>query len=162
MGTWLERTPASGVISYVVSRWMRQKWRDNMNVTILVAIIGAAASVISLVAGKIYETNMQLKKIKEEQFIAFLSNIVKLKLAEENKKKEAEIELSVNLQILYLVGNPETQKAVDEYIKIFRKENTLSQSELYGHLIQAMRKDLYGGKMKMNSKLDKIQLTVFI
>ena len=114
-----------------------------MEEAVIVAVIGAVVSVFTLVAGKIYETKAQMRNIKEEQYIGFLTNIAKVKYAEGDEQKKAEEELSIKIQTMYLVGNVGMQKALTEYLKIFSDEK-LNQEELYGNLIQAMKIDLYG------------------
>ena len=135
-----------------------------MEEAVIVAVIGAVVSVFTLVAGKIYETKAQMRNIKEEQYIGFLTNIAKVKYAEGDKQKKAEEELSIKIQTMYLVGNVGIQKALTEYLKIFSDEK-LNQEELYGNLIQAMKIDLYGRVFgvlpKKYRSIDKIRLTVF-
>ena len=46
-----------------------------MEEAVIVAVIGAVVSVFTLVAGKIYETKAQMRSIKEEQNICFLTNL---------------------------------------------------------------------------------------
>ena len=135
-----------------------------MEEAVIVAVIGAVVSVFTLVAGKIYETKAQMRNIKEEQYIGFLTNIAKVKYAEGDEQKKAEEELSIKIQTMYLVGNVGIQKALTEYLKIFSDEK-LNQEELYGNLIQAMKIDLYGRVFgvlpKKYRSIDKIRLTVF-
>ncbi len=135
-----------------------------MEEAVIVAVIGAVVSVFTLVAGKIYETKAQMRNIKEEQYIGFLTNIAKVKYAEGDEQKKAKEELSIKIQTMYLVGNVGMQKALTEYLKIFSDEK-LNQEELYGNLIQAMKIDLYGRVFGVLSKkyrsIDKIRLTVF-
>lgn len=135
-----------------------------MEEAVIVAVIGAVVSVFTLVAGKIYETKAQMRNIKEEQYICFLTNIAKVKYAEGDEQKKAEEELSIKIQTMYLVGNVGMQKALTEYLKIFNDEK-LNQEELYGNLIQAMKIDLYGRVLgvlpKKYRSIDKIRLTVF-
>ena len=135
-----------------------------MEEAVIVAVIGAVVSVFTLVAGKIYETKAQMRNIKEEQYICFLTNIAKVKYAEGDEQKKAEEELSIKIQTMYLVGNVGMQKALTEYLKIFSDEK-LNQEELYGNLIQAMKIDLYGRVLgvlpKKYRSIDKIRLTVF-
>ena len=135
-----------------------------MEEAVIVAVIGAVVSVFTLVAGKIYETKAQMRNIKEEQYIGFLTNIAKVKYAEGDEQKKAEEELSIKIQTMYLVGNVGMQKALTEYLKIFSDEK-LNQEELYGNLIQAMKIDLYGRVFgvlpKKYRSIDKIRLTVF-
>ncbi len=135
-----------------------------MEEAVIVAVIGAVVSVFTLVAGKIYETKVQMRNIKEEQYIGFLTNIAKVKYAKGDEQKKAEEELSIKIQTMYLVGNVGMQKALTEYLKIFSDEK-LNQEELYGNLIQAMKIDLYGRVFgvlpKKYRSIDKIRLTVF-
>ena len=135
-----------------------------MEEAVIVAVIGAVVSVFTLVAGKIYETKAQMRNIKEEQYIGFLTNIAKVKYAEGDEQKKAKEELSIKIQTMYLVGNVGMQKALTEYLKIFSDEK-LNQEELYGNLIQSMKIDLYGRVFgvlpKKYRSIDKIRLTVF-
>lgn len=137
-----------------------------MEETIIVAIIGAVVSVITLVGGKVYETKAQMRKLKEEQYISFLTNLAKVKNCENDEQKVAKEQLSIKVQTMYLVGNVGMQKALTEYLKIFSENNKdLNQEELYGKLIQAMKIDLYGKVLwvfpKKYRSIDKIGLTIF-
>ena len=139
-----------------------------MEETIIVAVIGAVVSIFTLVIGKIYETKVELRKIKEEQYIGFLSNLVRVrKSIDVGQKAIAEEEdLSVKTQIIYLVGSVRVQEALNEYLEIFKPNNEkIAQDERYGKLIQEMKVDLYGRKLwilpKRFRSLDKIQLTLF-
>lgn len=138
-----------------------------MDDTIIVAVIGAVVSVFTVVAGKIYETKVELRKIKEEQYIGFLSNLISLRRASDNEEKTVkDEELSIKVQTIYLVGSVGVQKALNEYLEIFKVNNqSIAQDERYGRLIQEMKIDLYGRKFfflpKRFRSIDKIQLTVF-
>lgn len=137
-----------------------------MEEAVIVAVIGAVVSVFTLVAGKIYETKAQMRNIKEEQYICFLTNIAKVKYTNGDEQKKAKEELSIKVQTMYLVGNVGMQKALTEYLKIFDENNkNLNQEEFYGNLIQAMKIDLYGRVFGVLPKkcrsIDKIRLTIF-
>lgn len=133
------------------------------NSTIAVAVIGAIVSVFTLVLGKIYEKKLELRKIKEEQYISFLCNIVKFKDDETNK--EASLELSQRTQTIFLTGSKRVQIALRDYLAVLREEKNIPQEVVYGKLIQAMKLDLYGKKYLVLPRkyvsLDKIKLTIF-
>lgn len=135
------------------------------NATIIVAVLGAVVSVFTLVLGKRYETKIELRKIKEEQYISFLSNIAKTKVKEGTTKEDELLELSMKIQTIYLVGNKGVQKALQNYLNVLVTGSKDPQEELYGKLIQAMKVDLYGRKYfilsKRFSSLDKVPLVVF-
>lgn len=137
----------------------------NNNATIIVAVLGAVVSVFTLVLGKRYETKIELRKIKEEQYISFLSNIAKMKVKEGTTKENELLELSMKIQTIYLVGNKGVQKALQNYLNMLVAGSKDPQEELYGKLIQAMKVDLYGRKYfilpKRFSSLDKVPLVVF-
>lgn len=137
-----------------------------MQEAVIVAVIGAVVSVFTLVAGKIYETKVRMRNIKEEQYICFLTNLAKVRYAEGDEQKHAKEELSIKVQTMYLVGNVGMQKALTAYLKIFSENNKeLNQEDLYGNLIQAMKIDLYGRVFgilpKKYRSVDKIRLTLF-
>lgn len=133
------------------------------NATITVAIIGAAVSILSLVLGKICEKKLELRKIKEEQYISFLLNIVKYKI--DGYNKEASIELSQRTQTIFLTGNKKVQKALQNYLFTLNGEMNIPQEIVYGKLIQAMKMDLYGRKYLIFPKkyvsLDNIKFFTF-
>lgn len=137
----------------------------NNNATIIVAALGAVVSVLTLVLGKRYETKIELRKIKEEQYISFLSNIAKLKAKEGITKEDEMLEVSMKIQTIYLVGNKGVQKALQNYLNVLVTEAKDPQEKLYGKLIQSMKIDLYGKKYlvlpKRFSSLDNISLVVF-
>lgn len=137
-----------------------------MQETIIVAIIGAVVSVFTLVAGKVYETKTQMRKLKEEQYISFLTNIVKVKTSDGSDCVKEKEELSVKIQTMYLVGNVGMQKALKEYLEIFSGDNIVeNQDVLYGKLVQAMKIDLYGRVClflpKKFRSIDKIKFLIF-
>lgn len=126
----------------------------------VVAIIGLFGSALTIMLNKRSERKVELRKIKESQYIEFLSSIAEAKIA--NIKERAEINklLSSRIQTIYLVGNKEVQKALHEFLNIFTagKVSKDDQDKLYGALIEAMKKDLYGKKEK---SLSSISFTVF-
>lgn len=95
---------------------------DEVNVTIIVAVIGAVASVLTVVCAKIHEQMVELRKIKEKQYIDFLTFLTKAKLHNENNRQEIEAELSVRIQTIYLVGNKNVQKALTNFLDLFFKK----------------------------------------
>lgn len=133
------------------------------NATIVVAVIGAAVSIFTLVLGKIYEKKLELRKIKEEQYISFLCNLAKFKVDEFDK--EASIDLSQRTQTIFLTGNRKVQKALQDYLFTLHDELKIPQEIVYGKLIQAMKLDLYGRKYLILPKkyvsLNNIKLFTF-
>lgn len=133
------------------------------NPTIVVAVIGAIVSVSTLVLGKIYEKKLELRKIKEEQYICFLCNIIKFKA--DKTDKEASLELSQRTQTIFLTGSKRVQMALRDYLAVLLDEKDIPQEVVYGKLIQAMKLDLYGRKYLVLSQkyisLDKIKLITF-
>lgn len=130
--------------------------------TIIVAVIGAVASCFTFTYGKIYEKKVELRKIKENQYIDFLTFLAKAKVS---NTKEIETELSIKVQTIFLIGNRKVQVALSDFLKCFTGEDTVNQSKKYGKLIQEMKLDLYGRRWKVTSKdynsLDDIKFTVF-
>lgn len=136
------------------------------NPTIVVAIITALVSVFTLVIGKIYESKVQARKIKEAQYIGSLSNLAKYKCNKSNALNSTNEELSIKVQMIYLVGDVRVQKTLQEFINVIKNGgNPELQKFSYGKLIQAMKLDLYGRKYKiLPSKyrsIDFIELTIF-
>ena len=68
--------------------------------------------------------------------------------------------LSSRIQTIYLIGSKDVQKALGDFLCIFTTDKIENdeQNKLYGALIEAMKKDLYG---KNESSLDSISYTVF-
>ena len=134
--------------------------------TVIAATSGALASFFTFLMGKRHEKKIELKKIKEEQYIDFLSTLAKAKVKE--VREEINEELSIKIQTIYLVGSKDVQSKLEGFLNIFTEKDKVSksQNELYGELIQAMKIDLYGRKWKISPKcinsLDNIKFTVFI
>lgn len=105
---------------------------------------------------------VELRKIKENQYIDFLTFLAKAKVS---NTKEIETELSIKVQTIFLIGNRKVQVALSDFLKCFTGEDTVNQSKKYGKLIQEMKLDLYGRRWKVTSKdynsLDDIKFTVF-
>lgn len=136
---------------------------DTALYTILVAVIGAFASLLTVALTKSHEQKIDLRKIKEIQYIDFLTYLTKTKLSTKEEIKANEVELSVKVQTIYLVGNKNVQEALSKFLDIFFNKNIAAQDELYGKLLLEMKKDLYGKKLKTDSEisLDKIRFTIF-
>lgn len=133
--------------------------------TIIAASIAALASCITFFLGKRHEMRIELRKIKEQQYIDFLTSLARAKSCDEGLDKINE-ELSVKVQTIYLVGNKNVQIKLTSFLNIFLNgTDQLTQSKLYGELIQAMKIDLYGKKWKITIKqdnsLDEIKFIVF-
>lgn len=137
--------------------------------TIIVAILGAFASCFTFLIGKRHEKKVELRKIKENQYIDFLSALVKVKLLNSYNSDLAlqyKIDLSIKIQTIFLVGSKDVQLKLKNYLNIFTTSSySEKQSQLYGELIQAMKIDLYGRKYYISSKsfnsLNNIQFTLF-
>lgn len=133
--------------------------------TIIVAIIGALASCLTFTFGKMHEKKIELRRIKEEQYIDFLSSLARAKAGDSIDKVNED--LSIRIQIIYLVGNKDVQLKLQNFLDyLSNKDNIqMDQNKLYGQLIQSMKLDLYGRKWKISSKavnsLDKISFVVF-
>lgn len=126
-------------------------------ITLIIAIIGLFGSIVTIGINNIYQKKTDLRKIKESQYIDFLSCLAKAKVAKDEDKYHYNLTLSAEIQSIYLVGNKDVQEALRNFLGVFGKEN---QNELYTKLILEMKKDLYGDK-KGSSSLDKISFTVF-
>lgn len=134
--------------------------------TIIVAVLGAFATCFTFLIGKIHEKKIDLKKIKEEQYIDFLSALARSKSNSCKDKDKINEDLSIKIQTIYLIGSKDVQNNLKEFLKIFTDDNTtINQSKSYGKLIQSMKIDLYGRKWKVTTKcfnsLDEIKFTVF-
>ncbi len=112
----------------------------------IVAIIGLFGSSLTIIMSKRNEKKVELRKIKENQYIEFLGSIAEIKIANSNEKHEINKLLSSRIQTIYLIGSNEVQKALSDFLLILIKEkvSTEEQSVLYANLIRAMKKDLYG------------------
>lgn len=126
----------------------------------IVAIIGLFGSALTIMLNKRSERKVELRKIKEAQYIEFLGSIAEDKIANTQDKYEINKLLSSRIQTIYLIGNKDVQKALDDFLDILKGKKVLKneQDELYGELIKAMKKDLYG---KRKCSLDSISFTVF-
>lgn len=126
----------------------------------VVAIIGLFGSAITIMLNKRSERKVELRKIKENQYIEFLGSMAEVKIADIKEKHEINKLLSSRIQTIYLIGNKDVQKALYDFLNIFTtgKVTKDEQNKLYGALIEAMKKDLYG---KKEVSLDSISFTVF-
>lgn len=135
--------------------------------TIIVAVIGAFATCFTFSIGKIHEKKIELRKIKEEQYIDFLSALARAKSDSCKDEDKINEDLSIKIQTIYLVGSKYVQSNLKEFLKIFtNNENaSINQSKSYGKLIKSMKIDLYGRKWKVTPKcfnsVDEIKFTVF-
>lgn len=126
----------------------------------IVAIIGLFGSAITIMLNKKSERKIELRKIKENQYVEFLASIAEFKIANSNERHEINKLLSSRIQTIYLIGSIDVQKALGDFLNIFTMgtiEND-EQSKLYGILIKAMKKDLYG---RHKISVDSITYTVF-
>lgn len=134
--------------------------------TIIVAVLGAFVTCSTFVLGKWHERKIELRKIKEEQYITFLTALLKVKIGTCENLDEVKEELSIKVQTIFLVGNKDVQTKLTVFLEIFfDKGKELNQNKLYGELIQSMKIDLYGRKWKVTPKclnsIDNIGLTIF-
>ena len=142
----------SGVLSYAI------KGKVIAILEIIAGIIAFCA--VIFIRNKRNERKIDLRKIKEKQYIDFLSCLALAKISNENEIHENNLLLSSRIQTIYLVGNREVQMALSGFLKMFTNgEHTAEkQNILYANLISAMRKDLYG---KNSKSLEKVSFTVF-
>lgn len=126
----------------------------------VVSIIGLFGSALTLMLNKRSERKVELRKIKEKQYIEFLGSIAEAKIADIKEKHEINKLLSARIQTIYLIGSKDVQKALRDFLNIFitGKDVSDEQNKLYGALIEAMKKDLYG---KKEISLESISFTVF-
>ncbi|MCM1065738.1 MAG: hypothetical protein NC420_14990 [Eubacterium sp.] len=126
----------------------------------IVAIIGLFGSALTLVLNKRHERKVELRKIKESQYIDFLGSLAEAKIAKEDERYKINRLLSARVQTIYLIGSEEVQKALSAFFEIFSVEKIEpnKQDILYATLVEAMKKDLYGKKSK---SLESISFTVF-
>ena len=68
--------------------------------TVIAAVIGAVVSCFTFTYGKIHEKKVELRKIKENQYIDFLTFLAKAKVS---NTEEVEIELSIKVQTIFLI-----------------------------------------------------------
>ncbi len=127
---------------------------------IVVAGIGVFGSILTIILNKRSERKIELRKIKEKQYIEFLGSIAEAKVANINERDKVNKLLSVRIQTIYLIGNKEVQEALSRFLNIFTlgKISGTQQNKLYAELIMAMKRDLYG---KHKTSLDSILFTVF-
>lgn len=120
---------------------------------IVVAIIGIAGTVVTLVYNKQKELKIQQRNLKEEKYIMFLKSLIDFKAG----IKEAKSDLTETLQIIYLIGSNDVIEKTSEFIQLMIDKDKVSktQDELYKEMVKAMRKDLYGKKYykKFHNKL---------
>lgn len=126
---------------------------------IVVAIIGAAVAVLTLVYNKQKELRIKQRNLKEEKYISFLKALINVKAG----KTSDALEVTNTLQIINLIGSNEVIEKTYEFVEIMKgnKEKiSKSQDELYSEMIKSMRKDLYG--KRYNKKfLKELQLIIF-
>lgn len=126
----------------------------------IVSIIGLFGSALTIMLNKRGKRKVELRKIKENQYIEFLGSIAEAKIADIKEKHEINKRLSARIQTIYFIGSKDVQKALDDFLNIFTTGKITSdeQNKLYGTLIKAMKKDLYG---KSETSLESIPFTVF-
>ena len=126
----------------------------------IVAIIGLFGSALTIMLNKRSERKVELRKIKENQYVEFLGSMAEAKVACDNEKHEINRLLSSRIQTIYLIGSKDVQKALGKFLDIFTTGEVKKdkQDKLYGALIEAMKKYLYG---KNKTSLDSISYTVF-
>lgn len=142
-------------------------WHIFENGTVLATLIASVTTFLTFYLGKRYEKKVELRKIKENQYIDFLSVLAKAKVHESFPKEEINEELSVKIQTIYLVGSKDVQEKLQNFLCLFTDKSKIlkTQDELYAELIESMKVDLYGKKLKLTIKnsnsLDKIKYTIF-
>lgn len=127
---------------------------------VIVAVIGLFGSAITIMLNKKNERKIELRKIKEAQYADFLGSLAEIKAVGDGQRKDINRILSARIQTIYLVGSKDVQEALNNFLNILTcpsnsKEN---QSDLYGTLIMAMKRDLYG---KNKKSLKSISYVVF-
>lgn len=126
----------------------------------VVAGIGLFGSALTIMLNKRSERKVELRKIKENQYIEFLSCLAEARGANSNERANVNKLLSKRIQTIYLVGNKDVQEALSKFLLLFTSKNvsTAEQNKLYADLIEKMKKDLYGRHKK---SLDQISFTIF-
>jgi len=126
----------------------------------VVSVFGLLGSAITLYLNKRNERKIELRKIKESQYLEFLGNLASFKISDPENNWEIRNTLSARAQTLYLVGSDGVQRALKEFFKyvMYEKMDITKQNKLYADLICEMRKDLYG---ESSMSLDRVELTTF-
>lgn len=124
----------------------------------IVAGIGLFGSTLTIILNKRSERKVELRKIKESQYVDFLESLAEAKVSNSEERHKINLLLSSRVQTIYLVGSKEVQEALQGFLNIFFGGNKNEQDKLYATLIKAMKKDLYGKKEK---SLDLISFTIF-
>ena len=137
-----------------------------MDITLLIALIGGFGSIITIFINKTYEKVTDMRKIKENQYIEFLSYLAKWVAAELDDKSKFSSELSAKVQNIYLVGNKSVQSALTDFLDYMdgKEKNIEMQDVLYANLIMQMKLDLYCHtiiKKKTSQSLERIRIRVF-
>lgn len=139
--------------------------------TIIVGIVGPFVTCLTFVLGKWHEKKIEVRRIKEQQYIDFLTTFAKTKCNEQDNTDKNNEELSVKIQTIFLVGSKDVQIKLQNFLNLFINirndecDKNKSQNELYGELIQSMKVDLYGRKWMITRKsynsLDNIKFVIF-
>lgn len=126
----------------------------------VVAVIGLFGSAWTIMLNKRSERRVELRKIKENQYIEFLRSLAEAKMTDIKDREGVNKLLSARTQTIYLIGSKDVQKALAAFLDIFTKGNTSVeiQDEKYANLVKEMKKDLYGEK---EESLEKIFFVVF-
>lgn len=126
----------------------------------VVAVIGLFGSALMIMLNKRSERRVELRKIKENQYIEFLGSLAEAKMTDIKDREGVNKLLSARTQTIYLIGSKDVQKALAAFLDIFTKGNTSVeiQDEKYANLVKGMKKDLYGEK---EESLEKISFVVF-
>ena len=137
-----------------LSEFLTNEWA-----VIVVALIAAISSVGTILLTKYYERKAENIRIKEKQYIDFLSNLTKYKAGFTDAKKA----LNECAQVLYLVGDKNVVKNTKHFM-LFLVDDGLPEKEkqdvLLSRLIRSMRIDLYGWRKALFFPKE-ISLTTF-
>ena len=134
-----------------------------MDPSMIAAIVSTIGALISGVFAFVVSRSNNRNQIKQDernrreaQYFGLIGELVKFK---ESNSNQAEI--SAFAQQGYLVGDPMVVRALDDYLtKVKAGASADVQNILYSRLLQAMRADLYGGKVNSGFP-PKVELTVF-
>ena len=130
-------------------------------IALIIAIIGLFGSIMTIFINNIYQKKTELRKIKESQYIDFLSYLAKARVANDQEIYSYNLTLSEKVQTIYLIGNKKVQESLESFLEVFKKKTDKEkQNELYANLILEMKKDLYGNR-KGKKSLYRIKFTVF-
>lgn len=124
------------------------------------AIVAGIVAIFTITLNKRKDISVQVRNIKEQRYITFLSALISLKAGDQSAKKE----LNETVQIINLIGSTDVVQKSNEFLQMLLRPEKLTvdeQNTRYSLLVQAMREDLYGKRSTWKFP-EKLGLMLFV